>query len=326
MIRLGLCCLFVSEPVRYRHATARVIGKLGKRERAARLSELCLYNSRSLLDSLGICLVRGIGAFRVMSPLFPLFTHPDVGYSIGDLPDACEILEILASVRDFASSNDLRLSFHPDQFVVINSPRESVVASSVRELEYQHFLADLIGADVINIHVGGAYGEKAKAIKRFVKVCRKLPSALRGRLSVENDDKTYTPADLDRVCAECGIPMVYDIHHHRCNPDVMSAEEASDLASETWKAVGKETYFHISSPKSGWSDGRPEPHADFIDTADFPECWLARGHDFTLDVEAKSKELAVERLRGELENRGAIASVGTKTGGQMTDDGRRMAV
>ena len=305
MIRLGLCCLFVSEPVRYRHATARVLCKLGKRERLARLSELCLHNSRSLLESLGICLFRGIGGFRVMSPLFPLFTHSDAGYCIDDLPCAGEIVEVLASVRVFAASNDLRLSFHPDQFVVINSPREDVVASSIRELEYQNILAGLIGADVINIHVGGAYGDKNEAIKRFVRVCRKLPSALRRRLTVENDDKTYTPADLERVCAECGIPMVYDIHHHRCNPDGLSHEEASDLSVKTWKAAGREPYFHISSPKSGWGGGRPTPHADFIDFADFPQCWFDRGHDFTLDVEAKSKELAVGRLRDELERHGA---------------------
>ncbi len=305
MIRLGLCCLFLSEPVRYRHATARVLGRLGKRERVAKLSELCLLNSRSLLESLGICLDRGIGAFRVMSPIFPLLTHPDVGYRIDDLPDADAIKDALASVRGFASSNNLRLSFHPDQFVVINSPRENVVASSVRELEYQNILARLIGADVINIHVGGVYGDKAEAIKRFVKVCRGLHSDLRARISVENDDKSYTPADLEGICAACAIPMVYDIHHHRCNPDGLSAEAASDLAADTWRNVGKEPYFHVSSPKSGWGTGRPEPHADFIDFADFPECWLARGHDFTLDIEAKSKELAVARLHDELESRGA---------------------
>jgi UV DNA damage endonuclease len=69
---------------------------------------------------------------------------------------------------------------------------------------------------------------------------------------------------------------------------------------ETWLQLGREPYFHVSSPKNGWQKGNPKPHADYIDPADFPSCW--RGKNITVDVEAKAKELAVLRLKKDLEN------------------------
>ena len=91
------------------------------------------------------------------------------------------------------------------------------------------------------------------------------------------------------------------MHHHRCNPDGLSVEEATVLAVKTWEKTGKEPWFHISSPKKGWSGGDPRPHADYIDPADFPSCW--KGLDVTVDVEAKAKELAVLKLAGNLRKR-----------------------
>jgi UV DNA damage endonuclease len=122
----------------------------------------------------------------------------------------------------------------------------------------------------------------------------RLPERVRIRLTLENDDVSYTPVDLLPVCRELSIPLVYDVHHHRCNPDGFSVEEATRLAGETWCRAGREQYCHISSPKSGWNGGNPKPHADYIAPPDFPDCW--RGLEMTVDVEAKAKELAVVRL------------------------------
>jgi UV DNA damage endonuclease len=91
---------------------------------------------------------------------------------------------------------------------------------------------------------------------------------------------------------------VYDVHHHRCNPDGLSIEEATDLAAETWQVSNREQYCHLSSPRAGWGAGDPKPHADYIDLADLPECWLGRA--MTVDIEAKAKELAVVKLMVEL--------------------------
>jgi len=152
-------------------------------------------------------------------------------------------------------------------------------------------VAEWVGADVINIHGGGAYGNKSKALADFARNLDRLSSKVRIRLTVENDDKIYTPADLLPICKATGIPLVYDVHHHRCNPDGLSIEQATKKALATWD---REPMFHISSPIEGWDGRKPERHHDFIDVSDFPECW--RRKKITVEVEAKAKELAVLKL------------------------------
>ena len=64
-------------------------------------------------------------------------------------------------------------------------------------------------------------------------------------------------------------------------------------ASDTWRA--REPWFHLASPRDGWSGANPRPHADYVDLADVPAEWLAIGA--TIDVEAKMKERAVVAIR-----------------------------
>ena len=294
MLRFGLCCLFKSEAVTFRTTTVKTLSTLPRDRQLVKLSEICLHNAVNLQHALETVHRLGIGAFRIMSPLFPRMTHPEAGYALDDLPDGTTISSALEACRLFALQQQIRLSFHPDQFVVLSSPHAHVVANSIQELEYQALLAEMVGADVINIHAGGVYGDKQAALQRFGAVYQGLPESVRCRLTLENDDVSYTPEDLLPLCREFGIPLVYDVHHHRCNPDSLSVEDVTDLAAATWRTAGREQYCHISSPKAGWESGSPRPHADFIDPEDVPECWL--GRNMTVDVEAKAKELAVVRL------------------------------
>lgn len=117
-------------------------------------------------------------------------------------------------------------------------------------------------------------------------------------MTVENDDKLYTPADLLPLCRAEGIPLVYHVHHHRCNPDELSEGKATRRAVATGD---REPLFHISSPLKGWQGPKPVRHHDFIDGKDFPPCWY--GLDLTVEVEAKAEEVAVLKLKRELEKR-----------------------
>ena len=296
MIRLGLCCLFKNEPVKFRHATAAQIRKLDRQVQIAKLSELCLHNSQTLLLAVETCNRLGIKSFRVMTPLFPLYTHPEAGYELSQLPDKKSIIANFAKIRKYKHDHGIRLSFHPDQFIVLNSPRNDVVENAIAELAYQTLLAQAIDADVINIHLGGVYGDKNSAVKRFIDYFTILPEEIQQRLTIENDDKSYSPADIIPVVEKLGIPFVYDVHHHRCHTDDMSVKQATDICISIWQNLNREPYFHISSPKNGWGNGKPQPHADYIDIHDFPDYWLNLKSDFTLDIEAKAKELAVLRL------------------------------
>jgi UV DNA damage endonuclease len=136
-MRFGLCCLFNNESVSFRTTTAKTLSTLGRDEQLWKLSGICRHNAGSLLGAVEACQRLGIGAFRIMSPLFPRMTHPVVGYRLDDLPDGPEIRDLLENVMRFARRNDIRLSFHPDQFVVLSSPYSAVVENSIVELDYQ---------------------------------------------------------------------------------------------------------------------------------------------------------------------------------------------
>ena len=298
MIRLGLCCIFRDEPIKFRTTTATASRKLKRSAALRKLAKLCMANADALQTALQFCVDNGIGCFRINSQILPLKTHPECGYEVSDLPDGDEIVRRFKTCGKFVKKHSLRSCFHPDQFVVMNSPRPDVVVNSISELEYQCEVAEWVGADVVNIHGGGGYGDKPAALARFARNFKRLSHRVRKRLTVENDDTTYTPSELLPLCEETGIPLVYDVHHHRCNQDGLSIEEATERAVATWD---REPLFHISSPIEGWSGPKPRRHHDFINVTDFPECW--RDLTLTLEVEAKAKEVAVLKLKRQLAER-----------------------
>lgn len=298
MIRLGLCCIFRDVPISFRTTTAAAMQRLQPHQALDRLSKLCLSNAASLQQAIAYCAAQGIGAFRVNSGILPVITHPRVGYRIDDLPDADAIIAAFRQCGTDAGREGIRLLFHPDQFVLLSSERASVTQSAIAELDYQAMVAGWIGADVINIHGGGAYGDKTAALNRVRENIEKLPMPVRSRLTLENDDRVYTPADLLPLCRATRVPLVYDVHHHRCLPDGMSEDAATEAALATWD---REPVFHVSSPLAGWHGPKPHRHHDYIRIGDFPACWTHP--DVTVEVEAKAKEKAVLRLRRSLQRR-----------------------
>jgi len=298
MIRLGLCCIFRDEPIRFRQTTAAALKKIPRREQLQKLSSICLENLLNVGKALEWVAAHNLGAFRVLSPLFPRLTHPEVGYRLIDLPDYEVIISQCENIRTFRDESDIRLSLHPDQFNVLSSPHLDVVKNTITELEYQGLLAELIGADVINIHGGGVYGNKTIALRRLRDHFASLSSRVQTRLTLENDDKSYSPADLIPVCDDIGVPIVYDVHHHRCLPDELSINKATKECIKSWNDIGGEPFFHISTPLNGYVSTKPRPHSDYIDIDDFPQEWLDL--NATIDVEAKAKELAVLQLQKDL--------------------------
>lgn len=302
MQRLGLCCLFTEAPIRFRTTTVKYISSLPNKNKNPLdyLNEIILSNLKNLLSAVDFCADHGIAAFRVNSGLLPIYTHAEWGYQLDDLPEATHIRKAFQKIKERAQRNNIRLTFHPDQFVVLNSPRDDVVEKSIADLEYHGLIASLLGADVINIHGGGAYGDKKSALERFAKNFKHLSKNVQSKLTVENDDRVYTPMDLLPLCHELKIPLVYDVHHHRCLGDQLTVEEASEKALKTWE---QEPLFHISSPKDGWKSKNPRLHHDYIDVEDVPEEWK-KIDPLTIDVEAKAKELAVLKLCEQLKKSG----------------------
>jgi UV DNA damage endonuclease len=295
-LRLGLCCQFLDSPIRFRTATHRYVSSLSRPARRAYLATIAADNAAALAAAVERCGELGIGAFRINSQMLPLGTHPVSGYTLEKLDRSGEIRAAFTRARDLARARDIRLSFHPDQFVVLNSERDEVVRSSAEELEFQAAMAEMVGADTVVFHGGSVAGGPAAAVERLERGLDLLSERARSVVALENDDHRFTPADLLPLCRRAGVPLVYDAHHHRCHGDGLSVAEATGQAAATWGA--REPYAHISSPRAGWSAGNPRPHADFIDPADFPAAWL--GRRLTVDVEAKAKERAVVALKAAL--------------------------
>ena len=291
-LRLGLCCAFVGEPIRFRRTTARYLCRLSTSDRREHLRGIAADNARALALAVDWCAAHGVGAFRVNSEILPLSTHPELGYRLDELDRTGEICAAFADAGARARRGAVRLSLHPDQFVVPGSLRADVAQSSLAELEHQAAVAELIGAELITLHGGGAQGGKAAALSRLRLNLARLTPRARGRIALENDDRVYTVEDLLPLCREEGISLVYDVHHHRCNPDALGVEEATEAAARTWGP--REPWAHLSSPKGGWRGDSPRSHADHVRPRDLPACWV--GRRMTIDVEAKAKELAVLRL------------------------------
>ena len=303
MLRLGLVAKFAHRAIHFRSTTATSLLKMDREAALDKLSRLILQNAAALQQALTYCTANGIGAFRIGSGILPLKTHPEAGYEVTQLPQAEEIVARFKACGYFAQEHDLRLSFHPSQFTLLSSADAGVTERSLAEIEYQAEVAQWVGADVINIHGGGAYGDKAAALGRVATHLGYLSAGARRRLTMENDDRVYTPADLLPLCRRENVPFVYDVHHHRVLPDGQSVPDVTRQALATWD---REPLFHVSSPRDGWGGAAPQRHHDYVNPADFPACWLevAQARDLTVDVEAKGKELAVLGLLFALQGRG----------------------
>ena len=296
MPRLGLCCTFAEQPIKFRTTTATHLATLPRAAALGKVAGIGRDNAAALEAAVRWCAANGVGGFRMNNAVLPMRTHPKAGYLPALLPGGRGLIAAFRAAGELAGELGVRLLFHPDQFVVLGSPRDEVVESSVEELEHLAEVADWVGADTLILHGGGAYGDKPAALGRFAETFGRLSEGVRGRLAVENDDRVFTPADLLPLCRELRVPLVYDVHHHRCLPDGMSVGAATDAAVATWEqaAAPREPLLHISSPKEGWDGPKPHRHADYIDPADWPACW--DGLTATVEVEAKAKELAVLKL------------------------------
>jgi UV DNA damage endonuclease len=296
-MRLGLCCTFFQEAIRFRLVTARVLSQLGQAKRVEKLRSIAAENARALGAAIEYCARHGIGAFRINSQILPLKTHPQWGYDAQLLGET--VIDAFRLAGRLARQKNIRLTFHPDQFVVLSSPHPKVQQSSLAEIEYQAEVAGWIGADVINIHGGGGFGDKPAALRRFAQSIERLSEEARAKLSVENDDRIYSPRDLIPLCGALELPLVYDVHHHRCHKDGLSIERATELALKSWGR--REPLFHLSSPREGWQGENPRPHSDYIRLGDLPRIWEEL--DCTVEIEAKAKELAVLKLAQALRRR-----------------------
>ncbi|MGV8162254.1 MAG: UV DNA damage repair endonuclease UvsE [Candidatus Nanoarchaeia archaeon] len=250
------------------------------------LIEKAINNIGCLKKILKYNLDHDILFFRISSDLIPFASH-----EICTVEWDLMLKEAFIEVGNFIKEHNMRVSMHPDQFVLLNSEKKDVLENSIRELEYHVKVLDLMGLDdsaKIQIHVGGVYGVKEESIERFIKNYKKLPLRVKARLIIENDDKSYSLKDCLEIHKKTKVPIIFDAFHHEClnNGEILS--DAVKLAEKTWKKKDGILIMDYSSQKEGERKGA---HTNSINEDLFRKFLEeTKGLDFDLMLEIKDKE------------------------------------
>ena len=287
--QLGLVCITASNAVRYRALTRKRLLQLPTSEQQQVLRELYRDNLQRLGTALDYCATHHIQLYRLGSALFPFADVPP-----GDAVLA-EFQEALRQTGDRAIALGIRLVIHPDQFVVLSSDKPEVIDNSIKILQTQAQILDYLGQPRSPWTAMEIHGGKSDRAERLVNVIRDLPEGIRCRLVLENDEHAYSALEILEVCRTAGVPMVFDAHHHVCHERLTTYEDPSvaqmlAAARTTWP-VPEWQLVHISNGAEFFTDPR---HTDLITT--MPSAYRSA---LWIEVEAKHKELAIEKLRKE---------------------------
>jgi UV DNA damage endonuclease len=235
---------------------------------------------------------QGLLFFRMGSGIVPFGSH-----AINTFPWQTHFAAEFQAIGDYIKANNVRVSFHPDQFVVLNSPNPDIVQRSIQELVYQGSMLDLMGLDgtaKLQIHVGGLYGERELAISRFATVYASLPAAVKARLVVENDDRLFSLHDCLQLHELTGVPILFDNFHHECLNHGEPMHEALKLAANTWRPTADGVpMMDYSSQAMGERKGK---HTDNLVDDQFREFLThLQGLEFDVMLEIKNKEISALR-------------------------------
>ncbi len=251
-------------------------------------------NLRDFFSLLDLCKKEGIEVFRLGSNFIPYASH-----SLFRQEWLSRLEPYLIEAGDKIKQNyNIRITMHPGQFTVLNSPKIEVLENSLRELKYHFWVLDTLGIGqdgIVIIHVGGIYGDKKRAIERFINNVDEN-KWLKRRLAIENDEKIFTAQEVLDIAKTLEVPFVFDLLHHKLNPSRFSIEEIF----KTWNGKGIPK-FHLSS----MGKGKKGIHGEYVNSEDFMELiemlkstGLKKVH---LMIEAKQKERAIKRLKEQIE-------------------------
>lgn len=286
---LGLVCITHSDAVRYKTVTRKRLLSFDETVQREMLRALYGENINRINLAIEFCAASGINLYRLTSGLFPFSDEPIGTEILG------EFTEQIAATGERANANKLRVVMHPDQFVVLNSDSEAVIENSIKILKMHARTLDLLAQPrsewaTMNIH--GGKGDRAD---KLVRIIENLPEEIRTRVALENDEHAYSAAQILEVCRRAGVPMVFDAHHHVCREKLAdynheSVAEMFWAARESWKNPEWQMV-HISNGRERFQD---RAHHDLIFT--MPDVFRFASW---IEVEAKHKEIAIERLKSE---------------------------
>lgn len=294
---IGLCCQYI-EPItkksgktEYNNLTNEKTLQHGQfvngKYSTETIESTWVNNLNGLFSVLKKINSENIKVFRFSSNLLPLFDfNPNIR-------ESSKVLNLLSEIGLFAKKNNIRLTTHPDQFCVLSSNKDGVIANSISILEYHAWVMDKMNLDLspfyaINVH-GGTKGN-SNILKQSID---KLPDNVRSRLTLENDERSYNVKDLYDVSTSTGVPIVFDSHHHTFNDSGLSIEAALELSAKTWNT---KPLTHLSNTDPSLVNGNfTERRKHSFNVHYIPDCQLKANNNNQIDIEFefKGKNLAI---------------------------------
>ena len=266
-----------------------------------KLKEITRHNLQSLENMIEYNRENDIHLFRISSDLIPFGSSP-----VNKLPWQDLFKKDFERIGKKIKESNMRVSFHPGQYTVLNSPSEEIATRAVEDLNYHNKILDCLDVDQKNkiiLHIGGAYGDKEAASQRFIERFYQLDASVKERLIVENDDKLYTAEDVLKIAKEARIPMVYDNLHNKVNPSSNAEGDAYWIskASKTWKKEDGKQKIHYSQQAMGKRAGA---HTQTIYLETFLDFYTNLS-DQTIDImlEVKDKNLSAVKCINSLRDK-----------------------
>lgn len=281
-----------------RTVTAKTYSQIVEKNPAAALNKVRKTTKDNLISTFRILKHNqgnGVQLYRFSSKMIPLATHP----LLANWDYLQEFVGLFQDMGEYIIANGMRVSFHPDHYTIINSPRAELFQSALNDLNHQYRILEVMGVQKrakMVIHIGGGYNNKEEAINRFKKNWCLLPHELQKTIILENDDKIYSAEEVLDLCESLKTAMVLDIHHYACNKAGQNLTNLLPRIINTWKNTDRPPKLHISSPKS---PGDMRSHHDYVNPDDlYPVLMMLRDMNNEIDimVEAKRKDEAMFEL------------------------------
>jgi UV DNA damage endonuclease len=300
-MKLGLVC--ISEMLKkqdkslaFQTMTRKRFLELGRSDALKELSSRILHNCELTKKIVLHCASVGIAHYRISSCLLPLVTDSTLGICYDDLLDMRRIEAALAEVGVAAKDCGVSVSSHPDQFNVLTSYNQDVIDRSIKELNHQAYVLDLIGlpqnySAPMCLHLNLSPDFKRETVSsyvdRFAASLASCSQSVRNRLILENEDKSFW--NCANLFEHFGsrIPLVYDNLHDSCNQSPWTAQECFDKFRKTWGSY---------TPVMHWSEGTPEKPRSHAEFASHVPAVVSMNKDCVWEFELKGKDCAILQI------------------------------
>jgi len=293
-------------------------------EKIINVAKQNITNTHNLIKKVS-GLPESLRMLRLTSDMLSFYTHKDYHYFWKSQNTQDLLAKWFAPLGETARATNVRLSFHPDQFVVLASDRDEVVNNSIREFEYHADMIRWMGYGKkfqdfkCNVHISGRKGPQG-----IRDVYGKLSPEARNTLTLENEE--YTHGLMDCLSLSDIVPTVLDIHHHWIREGEYIRADSDRVKSviDSWRGCRPTLHYSVSREdvlgqhdrlvapdhgaliESGHSKQKLRAHSDYYWNDAVNDWALTFLDNFDMMCESKAKNLASHKLHERAKENGII--------------------